>query len=68
MLGSAMMKVAESGRFAERRELISHFVTEFIRSESQRGSNPLRNIAEIEATVLMARIAVDRIEEAAHGR
>lgn len=68
MLGSAMMKVAESGRFAERRALISHFVTEFIRSESKRGSNPLRDRAETIAMITLAKMAVDDIEEAARER
>jgi hypothetical protein len=65
MLGSAMMKVADSGRFAERRALISHYVTELLRSESRRNAPiPMSDFA-IRAMVDHAVRIVDAIENAA---
>jgi len=68
MLGSAMMKVAESGRFAERRGLIVHFTTELIRSAAQRGIGPPFTDEARRDLVSQADKLVRIIEEVAHER
>ena len=68
MLGSTMMKVAESGRFAERRAMIQHFTTVLIRSEDARRCRPPVTEEGCRALVEHAALIVDMIEEVAHGR
>jgi len=65
MLGSAMMKVAESGRFAERREMIRYFTAVLIRSEDARRCRPPTSEEGCRALVKHAALLVDCIEEEA---
>jgi hypothetical protein len=62
MLGEAMMRVAESGRFAERREMIAHFTTILIQSEAARGVKPPYTADGINAMVRHAAMIVESIE------
>jgi hypothetical protein len=65
MLGQAMMRVAESGRFAEKREMIAHFTTVLMQSEAARGMKPPMSADGIRAMVLHASLIVEAIEEEA---
>ena len=68
MLGSAMMKVAESGRFVERRQMLVHFTTELIRSAATRGIGPPFTDEARRDLVSQADKLVRMIEEVAHER
>ena len=65
MLGSAMLKVAESGRFAERRSMIMHFATVLLECEARRGLQAPSSDLGIENLVAHAAKIVDAIEEEA---
>lgn len=65
MLGAAMMRVAESGRFAEKREMIAHFTTVLIQSEATRGIKPPVTAEGINAMVRHAAMIVESIEKEA---
>jgi len=66
MFGSAMMKVAESGRFAERREMIQYFTVVLIQSEVASGRRLPESEKGVRALVKHAAVFVDCIEEEAH--
>jgi len=65
MLGAAMMRVSESGRFAEKREMIAHFTTVLIQSEAARGIKPPVTADGINAMVRHAAMIVESIENEA---
>lgn len=65
MLGSAMLKVAESGRFAERRSMIMHFATVLLECEARRGFKPPFSDEAIKGLAAHAAKIVDAIEQEA---
>lgn len=65
MLGAAMMRVAESGRFAERRQLISHFTTVLLECEARRGFKPPFSDEAVKRLAAHAAKIVDAIESEA---